>query len=114
MKTVQWDIVYFGGEPNNYCDSLTEHLSTSNHGGIYCCHAYAINNTFYDRVLNFDLNWCYIIDYFFVNYNINQRTFVLPKKIMALQGASYSDLRGHNTKGDCDWMTNAWDKYVKQ
>ncbi len=114
LKNINWDVIYFGGEPNNDCDSLTENLATSNHGGVYCCHAYAVNHTFFDKIINFDLEWCYIIDYFFVNYNVNQRTFVLPKKLLATQGSFYSDLRGHITNGECNWMVNAWEKYVKQ
>lgn len=112
VKDKDWSIIYFGGELNNEAHSISPNLALAK-GGVYCCHSYAINKKLFDPIINLDLNWCYIIDVFLINYDGNSRKYIVPKKLMTVQESNYSDLRGHNTNISAEWMISSWEKYIK-
>lgn len=113
LKKIDWDLFYIGGEANNFCKSVSKNLSQVENGGVYCTHAYAINNTFYDKMLSINPNQVDTIDILYVNYDNSKRIAVLSKKLLAIQDKSYSDL--WNTVTDSsEWMINSWNKYIQK
>lgn len=112
LKNIEWDLFYLGGEPNNYCKSISNNLAEMGQdGGVYCAHAYAINNTYYDTVLNFSPNQADVIDLLYLHYH---GRCILSKELLAIQEDNiYSDLRGHKVSSS-NVMINAWNKYVPQ
>lgn len=112
LATVDWDVLYLGGELNNDAISITDNIALAT-GGVYCCHAYAVNRKFFDRIIDFDINWCYIIDTFLINVNHETRRYIVPKQLLAIQESNYSDLRGHNTNISREWMMTSWQKFIK-
>lgn len=110
LKTIEWDVFYLGGEPNNYCEPVTDNLYEIKNGGVYCCHAYLVNHTFFDKVLGFNI-WNFdVIDLMYLNFAEHERKYILGKELLAIQSELKSDLRdiNYNTLH----MINAWKKFV--
>lgn len=112
LKDMEWDLFYLGGEPNNYCKSVSDNLAQIQNGGVYTTHAYAINNTFYDKVLNVNANQVDTIDILYINYNDTVRKAILSKTLLAIQNTTYSDL-WDTIIDNSQYIINGWDKYVK-
>jgi GR25 family glycosyltransferase involved in LPS biosynthesis len=111
LQNVEWDLFYLGGEPNNYCKSISDNLVQIENGGVYTTHAYAINHTFYDKMLNVKPNQVDTIDILYINYDTHSRKCILSKKLLAVQDKSYSDLWDTITNST-QWMINAYNKYI--
>lgn len=111
LKEIEWDLFYLGGEPNNYCKSISKNLAQIENGGVYTTHAYAINHTFYDKVLNVKPNHIDTIDILYLNYDNTCRKAVLSKTLLAVQDKTYSDLWDTVTDNS-QWMVNGWNKFV--
>ena len=113
LKDLEWDIMYFGGEPNNYCEGrVSKNLyKMRSDGGVYCAHAYAVNHTFYDKILNVDANAILTLDNFYVSSPSKK---ILSAKIIALQDDNtYSDLWGYVTNSSKQTnMIDTWNKFV--
>lgn len=106
-----WDIFYMGGEPNAPCDTLTENLRLVNsRGGIYGTHAYAINHTFYNRLLKINPIQSASIDVIYMH--LYPRTYVITKELLATQDDTESDLWGGiiNRKNQ---YKETYNRYVK-
>lgn len=114
LKNVEWDIIYFGGEVNNYCSDVSENLVKVENGGVYCCHAYAVNKKFYDSILNSNVHHMDILDIFLLNYPCDQRTFLLSRDILAIQDGIFSDIKNGLNEAAAGYMINSWKKYVPQ
>jgi GR25 family glycosyltransferase involved in LPS biosynthesis len=82
LKNFEWDMFFFGGEPNEKCIEVTDNIVKTN--GIYATHAYIINHTFYDKVLEMEFNKG-IIDILYLNYPLNKKKFFLSKKLLCWQ-----------------------------
>jgi GR25 family glycosyltransferase involved in LPS biosynthesis len=82
LKKFEWDILFFGGEPNSECVSITNNIVKTN--GIFATHAYIINHTFYNKVLEMDFNRG-IIDILYLNYPIEHKKFFLSKELLCWQ-----------------------------
>jgi len=111
LQNVEWDLFYLGGEPNNYCKPISDNLVQIENGGVYTTHAYAINHTFYDKMLSVKPNQVDTIDILYINYDRNSRKCILSKELLAVQDRSYSDLWDTITNST-QWMINGWNKYV--
>jgi GR25 family glycosyltransferase involved in LPS biosynthesis len=112
LKNVEWDILYFGGEVNNYCTKVSENLVKVENGGVYCCHAYAVNKRFYDVILNVNVHHVDILDIFLLNYSYNHRTYILSKELLAIQDGIFSDIKNGLNEAASGYMINSWKKYV--
>jgi GR25 family glycosyltransferase involved in LPS biosynthesis len=112
LRQIDWDILYFGGEVNNYCKSISENLVTVNNGGVYCCHAYAVNAKFYDKFLAVSPHHTDIIDIYLLNYPANQRNYILSRKLLALQDPIFSDLKNGPSELANGYMLNSWKKFI--
>lgn len=114
LKKIDWDILYFGGEPNYSSHPISDNLSMMGYGGVYCLHAYAINNSFYDLALTYNVliednkNF----DAFVLNLNLHFRKCVLSKELLAIQDVNYSDLKGFIPFGVENLMRNGWKRFV--
>jgi FkbM family methyltransferase len=112
LKTIDWNLMYFGGEPNNYCKPITNNLSiVQNTGGVWCTHAYAVNHKFYDIFLSWDANKIPVIDVYLASLNTN---VIVGYKPIAFQDETFSDLWG---KIILDKKSNSiieWEKYVSK
>jgi hypothetical protein len=111
LQNIEWDLFYLGGEPNNYCKVISDNLVQMENGGVYTTHAYAINHTFYDKMLSILPNQVDTIDILYLNYDTNNRKCILSKELLAIQDRSYSDLWDTITNST-QWMINGWNKYV--
>jgi GR25 family glycosyltransferase involved in LPS biosynthesis len=92
----QWDIFYLGYNPTERLISFSENLYKIN--GAWCCHAYVVNNTFYDTILN-DLSNL-PIDVHIKQFQKTGNMYGL-KKNYCLQRNNFSDLdQKYNANGD--------------
>lgn len=111
LKNVEWDLMYFGGQPNNYCNKVTDNLYLMKNGGVYTTHAYAVNHTFYKKMINVSPHQVDTIDILLLNYDDMGRRCLLSKDLLAIQDATYSDL--WNTIVDASYyMRRDWEKFV--
>jgi glycosyl transferase family 25 len=92
LKNINWDIFYLGGETNIECLKQTDNLDyCPQNGGIYGTHAYAVNNNFYDRIINLNPIQNSCIDVLYL-HQIN-RDYLISKEILVKQNKNLkSDL----------------------
>lgn len=111
LRDSQWDLFYMGGEPNVKCLPFSENLRLCPEtGGIYGTHAYAINSSFYDRVLEFNPYTSVSIDILYLHQS--RRIYVLAKDLLAAQDDnSFSDLWGSYVKR-ANYYKFAYGNYV--
>jgi GR25 family glycosyltransferase involved in LPS biosynthesis len=113
LKEQEWDLMYFGGQPNQYAKKVTENLASIENGGVYSTHAYAINHTFFDKMLNITPDYYDTIDILYLNYQSSQRKLFLSKEILAVQDATYSDL-WNTVVFSQDYSKKDWNKFVTE
>jgi GR25 family glycosyltransferase involved in LPS biosynthesis len=113
LKEQEWDLMYFGGQPNQYATYCTDNLGQIKNGGIYSTHAYAINHSFYDKMLNVGPEHFDTIDILYLNYESSQRNLFVSKDILAIQDFTYSDLWDTYVNSQ-EYTKNDWDKYITQ
>lgn len=58
-----WDLFYFGGHLRAPAKRVTPNLAKMT--GAWCTHAYAVNESMYDKILEYDLNKCPVIDVYY-------------------------------------------------
>jgi len=114
LKNIEWDIFYFGGEVNNYCSNISENIVKVEDGGVYCCHAYAVNKRFYDAILSANVHHIDILDIFLLNYSCEYRTYLLSRDILAIQDGIFSDIKNGLSIAAAGYMINSWKKYVPE
>ena len=113
LKEQEWDLMYFGGQPNQYAKKVTENLGLIENGGVYSTHAYAINHTFYDKMLNVPPNLYDTIDILYLNYQSSARKLLVSKDILAVQDATYSDLWNTVVNSQV-YSTRDWNKFITE
>ena len=95
LKDIEWDIFYMGGEPNGICESVSPNLAKCL-SGMYGTHAYAINESFYDRMIKTPHTHG-VIDTLYLNQS--DRTYIVAKELLVLQDDNFeSDLWGGKIK----------------
>lgn len=112
LRNIEWDLFYFGGELNAPCKKVSDNLYRIDDGGVYCTHAYAVNNTFFEKMTKFNANMVEVIDIFLLNYASDKRKYLLGKEIIAFQDEGHSDLKDEYNNVASTWMRNSWKKYV--
>jgi hypothetical protein len=89
LKTLDWDIFYLGGEPDNPCEPISDNISKCPQG-LYGTHAYVINESFYDNILSLNYNYG-IIDTIYKAIGHNK--YYMSKELLAWQDDEFvSDL----------------------
>jgi glycosyl transferase, family 25 len=112
IRGLDWDVLYFGGEVNNHCETVSPNLVKVNDGGVYCCHAYAVNAKFYDKFLAVSPHDTDVIDIYLLNYPCSERIYLLSRKLLALQDPIFSDLKNSRSELANGYMINSWKKFV--
>jgi hypothetical protein len=110
LKTLDWNMFFFGGEPASDCPSVTHNICKTD--GIYGAHAYAIHHSFYDNILHFPNDW-QLIDIIYLNHDINAKKFFIAKELLVWQDDDKypSDLW---IKSNSEQIyRNAYNKYIK-
>lgn len=110
LKSLDWDMFYFGGEPNKESIPHSDLLVRSN--GAYGAHSYIVNHTFYDKIIdNAPPNT--ILDGFYLSYNEADKIIYLSKELLCLQDGNFeSDLWGGKINRD-NLYKEAYEKFVK-
>lgn len=110
LKELEWDVFYFGGEPNRETIPHSDTLVKTN--GVYGAHSYIVNHTFYDKVIR-DIPQNSLLDVFYLSFNEYDKQFYLSKELLCLQdGNVESDLWGGKVFRD-DNYKEAYKKYIK-
>ena len=95
LKDKKWDIFYIGGEPGGWCDSVSDKLAKCT-AGMYATHAYVINESFYDKVINLPYTMGVIDTIYMGMYDNN---YYMSKELLAWQDDEFeSDLWGGKIK----------------
>lgn len=110
LKSLDWDMFYFGGEPNRDSIPHSDVLVRSN--GVYGAHSYMVNHTFYDKLLN-NIIPNAISDQLYLCHDESDKIVYLSKELLCLQDGSFeSDLWGGKINRD-DLYKEAYKKYIK-
>lgn len=113
LKQFEWDLLYLGGEPNNHLEQVSDNLySMRGPGGIYTTHAYAVNSSFYDKIINLNPSHISVIDSFLLNLRPHERNLFATRELLAVQDCTYSDIWHYMTDSE-KLMRAGWDKYIK-
>jgi GR25 family glycosyltransferase involved in LPS biosynthesis len=93
LKQREWDMFFLGCNPVEPFYKVTDNLSKP--GGLYMVHAYAVNHTFYDKLLSFDFSNFWVFDQhtFGLAKDKNNKIFISNKSI-ANQRAGFSGAEG--------------------
>jgi GR25 family glycosyltransferase involved in LPS biosynthesis len=109
LKNIEWDMFYFGGEPNKETTHHSDNIVKTD--GVYGAHSYLVNHTFYDKILSADL--VNGIDILYLNLHTSNKKYYLSREILCNQdGESYSDIWGQTISRD-EVYKNAYKLYVK-
>lgn len=109
LKEIEWDMFYFGGEPNNQTIYHSDNIVKTD--GVYGAHSYLVNHTFYDKILSFNL--VNGIDILYLNFHTSDKKYYLSREILCNQdGQFYSDIWGQSIIRD-EVYKNAYKLYVK-
>lgn len=109
LKNIEWDMFYFGGEPNRETEYYSDNIVKTS--GVYGAHSYLVNHTFYDKILSMTI--ISPIDVHYLNYHCDNKKYYLSRKILCGQdGTSYSDIWGQTIARD-EVYKNAYKLYVK-
>ena len=110
LKELEWDVFYFGGEPNRKSQPHSDLLVRTN--GVYGAHSYIVNHTFYDKVIK-GIPPNSLLDVFYLSYNDAEKIYYLSKELLCLQdGKSESDLWGGRVDREFNYI-DAYNKFVK-
>lgn len=90
---LKWDVLFFGGEPNDYCIKVTDNISYLKVGGVYGLQSYAVNKSYYDIFL--ENKYYGAMDIYILHNNRENSNFYLSKKLLTIQETNHSDLRNH-------------------
>lgn len=94
LKNIEWDMFILGCNPVEPFYQKTKNLSRC--GGFYMTHAYVINHTFYDKLLNFNFSQFWTFDqYTFSLARDKKNNIFMSNKNLVSQRAGTSSAEGH-------------------
>jgi len=94
LKKIDWDMFFLGCNPVEEFCQVTNNISRS--GGVYMLHAYAVNHTFYDKLLDFDFSRFWVLDQHTFGLAKNKENKVyMSNKSLANQRPGFSGAEGH-------------------
>ena len=109
LKELEWDVFYFGGEPNREATPHSDLLVRTN--GVYGAHSYLVNHTFYDKILIDNVEHS-LLDNRYLAYNENEKIFYLSKELLCLQDGNFeSDLWGGKINRD-EMYKSAYKQFI--
>ena len=108
LPTLEWELFYLGAtvDPNvGRLTLVTPNIVSTNFA--YTTHAYAINHTMFDFILQ-HAPYAPIIDVFYCQHIVPRgRTYII-NPLLCIQQASYSDIENHHA--DYWWMLDLFNK----
>lgn len=111
LKSIEWDMFYMGGEPNSECYSITDNLAKCT-TGLYGTHAYAINESFYDKILSIPYT-SGVIDTLFLFYDRNNKKYLMSKELLAIQDEDFESDLWHGKIKRTKIYQEAYKKWIK-
>lgn len=112
LNTLDWELFYFGATlcpHRGKITPVTQHIVKTNFA--FTTHAYAINNTMFDFILNKGPNFP-IIDVFYCNQVVRRGKSFIINPMSCIQRESYSDIEKHHA--DYWWMLKTFNKLLKK
>jgi hypothetical protein len=110
-QQIQWDIFWLGGEPTGHYVSISDNLSLV--AGMYCCHAYAVNSCYYDRILEgpsaLNVYKEPEVDTWYVHRDPRTRRFIMTTELLAYQEDGLSTIA--STPGNPVFSKNTFDQF---
>lgn len=94
IHNIQWDMLFLGSNLIAPTSKTVSPFLMKMEAG-YCAHAYYVNKTFYDKILEFTFNKNYTIDVYY-NELMCQSNIFCTKPLLAVQQPSFSDIEGYN------------------
>ncbi len=109
LKDKEWDLFYMGGEPGGECNIIGDKLAKCT-AGMYGTHAYVINETFYDKVINTPYTLG-VIDTLYMSMYF--KNYYMCKELLAWQDDDFvSDLWGGKIKREQQYR-DMYKKWIK-
>lgn len=111
LKTLDWELFYFGAtvDPNvGRLSSVTPTIVRTNFA--YTTHAYAINNSIFDFILE-NAPYQPIIDVFYNRNIVTRGKSYIINPMLCIQQESYSDIEKHHA--DYRWMITFFNKALR-
>lgn len=108
LKKVDWDLFYLGAtiDPNvGFMNKITDNLFKTNFA--YTTHAYAINHSVFDKILN-EAPYHPIIDVFYCRNIVPIGKSLIMNPMVAIQQEGYSNIEKH--QADYGWMVEFFNK----
>jgi hypothetical protein len=110
LKSIEWNMFFFGGEPASYCPPVTENVCKTD--GIYGAHAYAIHRNFYDKILEMPFDR-HLIDIIYLNFNTDIKKFYISKELLVWQDDDRYPSDLWIKSGSEQIYRNAYKKYIE-
>lgn len=112
LNYVEWELFYLGATIDPNVGKLTPVSPTLVHTNFaYTTHAYAINNTMFDFIL--DQGPIYpIIDVFYCRHIVPRNKSFIINPMLCIQQESYSDIEKHHA--DYWWMVDFFNKALSK
>ena len=111
LKSIEWDMFYMGGEPNSECYSITDNLAKCT-TGLYGTHAYAINESFSDKILSIPYT-SGVIDTLFLFYDRSNKKYLMSKELLAIQDEDFESDLWHGKIKRTKIYQEAYKKWIK-
>ncbi len=111
LKTLDWELFYFGAtvDPNvGRLSSVTPTIVRTNFA--YTTHAYAINNSMFDFILE-NAPYQPIIDVFYNRNIVTRGNSYIINPMLCIQQESYSDIEKHHA--NYEWMITFFNKALR-
>jgi GR25 family glycosyltransferase involved in LPS biosynthesis len=110
LNTMDWDLFYLGATvtPKTKLIKKTNNIVKTNFA--YTTHAYAINNTVFDEIIN-NAPRFRIIDVFYSNTIVQKGKSFIMNPMVCLQKPGYSDIEKKEI--NYDWMISHFDQALK-
>lgn len=108
LKNIDWQLFYLGAtvDPNvGFMKKFTDNLFQTNFA--YTTHAYAVNNTVYDKILN-EAPYHPIIDVFYCRNIVPMGKSFIMNPMTAIQQEGFSNIENH--QADYGWMIEFFNK----
>ena len=113
LKTIKWDMMYFGGQPISDCTRVTNNIAKCFRGAPYTTHAYAVNHTYYDKLLSIDIWHHDVIDVIYVHIEPQFGIMVSKNLLIVQKQKLLSNLRFSDGNEPANiYMKRDWEKHI--
>lgn len=109
LKNMEWDMVFFGGQPNRKVIPYSNLLVKTN--GVYGAHSYLVNSTFYDKILSTSTDG--LLDMIYLHYDEDNKKFFLSTHLLCLQDGNFESDLWHGKIQRDELYENAYNEFVR-